>query len=220
METGEHHSKAKTIWLLIILFIFAVSNTIWGLLYIKQSGENQQVSSQVATLSSEKTDLDAKIKKLEVAQAEKVETQKEEDATKWREIPELGVKFKVTDKNKDLTYHYIQTTNNPEDLEYIQVAFKSTFSQPIDDQENPYEIFPYTAVIAKYPQNRLKDFNYFGTTNISEYEKDVPGSVKKIGQDTYVMTVPDGGSLNPRAKDAATKLDIVRETLSSITATN
>ena len=106
MDTTEKHSKAKTIWLLVVLFLFAVSNTVWGLLYIKQHSDKQQIDSQVASLTSEKSNLTSKVKTLESTQSETPAENKTTTDTTWREIPELGVKYKTNDDLKNITYAY------------------------------------------------------------------------------------------------------------------
>lgn len=105
MDSSQKHSKTKTIWLLVILFLFASSNTVWGLFALQINNQREQEMKSASSLAAQKLSLESKLKAVE---ATKSEVPKESSATdtSWRQIPELGVKFKVTEANKDLTYSY------------------------------------------------------------------------------------------------------------------
>lgn len=216
MDTSDKHSKAKTVWLLIIIFLLGVSNTAWGLFYFKQNQNTQNLNSEISTLNNEKTTLAGQVSSLQTTNKKLTTNDQTKEQSQWREIPELGVQYKITDNNKDLTYQYSVSTGEISGLESINVAFTSVFSLPLQDKDNSYEYFPYTAFITKYPQNRLKDFSSFDSNqDINEYSRENPKKVKKIGSDTYVISVPDGGALNPRAKAALEKQEVIQEMLAS-----
>lgn len=105
MDVSEKHSKAKTMWLLVILFLLVLSNTVWGLFALQLNNEREQETKSASSLAIQKLSLESKLKDVE---ATKSEVPKESSATdtSWRQIPELGVKFKATETNRDLTYSY------------------------------------------------------------------------------------------------------------------
>jgi hypothetical protein len=90
-------SRKKTIWLVIIILALIASNTGWALFYLKQQGE---LTAQINTLKAQNIKLTKDNKDLQ-SKDDSVDT------TVYREIPELGVKYKVTDQTKDLTYTYL-----------------------------------------------------------------------------------------------------------------
>ncbi len=200
-------SRKKTIWLVLIILALIASNTGWVLFYLKQQGE---MTAKINTLTAQNLKLAKDNKDLQNADS------KTDDTADYREIPELGVKYKITNDNKDLTYKYSLSSEGK--LESVAISFKSVFSEPIEDSSNSYETFPYTAVVMKYSKNQLGNFNIMGETDINAYKKESPQYVKKVGDDTYVIVVPDGGGLNPRAKAAIAKQKTLESTLQSFTA--
>jgi hypothetical protein len=206
-SADQKPSRKKTIWLVIIILALIASNVGWALFYLKQQGE---LTAKINTLTAQNIKLAKDNKELQNADSET------DDNTEYREIPELGVKYKVTDENKDLTYSYSVTSGDQgAGLDAAAIAFKSTFKAPVEDQNNNYEGFPYTAVITKWPTDKLKEFTNIATSDFASYQKDFPKYVKKVGDYTYVMVTPDGGGLNPRAKAAITKQESVENTLQS-----
>lgn len=208
-STEQKPSKKKTIWLVIVIVVLIASNVAWVLFYIKQQSE---LNTTISTLTARNLKLANDNKNLQNT------GDKTDDTAEYREIPELGVKYKVTDENKDLTYSYSVTSGDQgAGLDSASIAFKGTFKAPIEDQNNKYEYFPYTAVITKWPADKLKEFTSIATPDFLSYQKEFPKYVKKIGNNTYVMAIPDGGGLNPRAKAAITKQKAVENTLQSFT---
>ncbi|MDO8335418.1 MAG: hypothetical protein Q7T74_01380 [Candidatus Saccharibacteria bacterium] len=90
-------SKKKTIWLVIIILALIASNVMWALFFVKQQGE---LNTKISILTAKNVKLTNDNKDLQKADS------KDDDTTVYREIPELGVKYKVTNQTKDLTYAY------------------------------------------------------------------------------------------------------------------
>lgn len=90
-------SRKKTIWLVLIILALIASNTGWALFYLKQQGE---MTAKINTLTAQNLKLTKDNKELQNADSET------DNTTVYREIPELGVKYKVTDDTKNLTYTY------------------------------------------------------------------------------------------------------------------
>lgn len=124
MDMSDSHSKAKTIWIIVILFFIGVSNSVWGLLYFKQLDQKKQIDSQVSTLTTEKSALNTKVSSLEGRVKSLADAADTTDKTTWREVPELGLKYKVTDTTKDFTYLF-SGTDKPGDTGSIQTSSKA-----------------------------------------------------------------------------------------------
>lgn len=92
-------SRKKTIWLVIIILALIASNTGWALFYLKQQGE---MTAKINTLTAQNAKLAEDNKEL---QSENDKASADSDAA-YREIPELGVKYKLDDVTKKLTYNY------------------------------------------------------------------------------------------------------------------
>lgn len=103
-------SRKKTIWLVIIILALIASNTGWALFYLKQQGE---LTTKINTLTAQNLKLTKDNKDLQNADSNA------EDTSEYREIPELGVKYKVTDDTKNLTYVYDYNKDN------VRVSFSS-----------------------------------------------------------------------------------------------
>lgn len=103
MDSSQKHSKTKTIWLLVILFLFALSNTVWGLFALQLNNEREQEMKNASSLAIQKISLESKLKTTEATESD---IQQETTDTKWREIPELGIRYKVIDNTKNITYAY------------------------------------------------------------------------------------------------------------------
>ena len=91
--------KAKTIWIITLIFVVGLSNTAWGLFYFKQTNNNTQLSSKVNNLTGSVNDLNNEVLSLK-------SPKKDTTSTTFREIPELGVKYKPSEATKDITYSY------------------------------------------------------------------------------------------------------------------
>lgn len=93
--TDNKPSKAKIVWIVLLTIILIASNTAWGLFYFQQQGNT---NAKISKLSVENSVLGE-----ELADAKAAD---KNSNSGWRDIPELGVRYKVTDVTKDLTYLY------------------------------------------------------------------------------------------------------------------
>lgn len=151
MYPEEKHSKAKTIWLVIILLLIGVSNTVWGLLYFKQQDLHKQTLGEVSSLTQKNSTLDKQVTDLKTRV--KSSATAIDDATAWREIPELGVKFKINDNNKDLTYSYdpIEDNGAKVDTIYLSTTALTKNAPPDDSGRSPCASnYGPAGAIAKY----------------------------------------------------------------------
>lgn len=127
--TDVKPGKKKTIWLVIVILALITSNTAWGLFYYQQQTKLQ---AEITKLETEKTRLNKEL-------ADAKSSADSEDSSDYREIPELGVKYKLDSTTDKLTYNY----NGEKDNEVItwttlDLANKSTgedscysFSSPV-----------------------------------------------------------------------------------------
>lgn len=176
--TDKKPSKAKIIWLVIIVLLLIASNTAWGLFYFSQQNK---LNDNIRSLKIEKQAI-----KDELADAKK--STKSNSDLEYREIPELGVKYKLDDTTKDLTYSYNGTKDN-ETISWssIELSNKSTNT----DGCNSYD----GTVIA-------------WSKKASEISDD---KGKKVGSQTIYKVTPDGGdSLRPANCQDKTLLDAAR----------
>jgi hypothetical protein len=131
MYQEEHHSKAKTIWLVIIILFIGISNTVWGLLYFTQQSDQKQMSDQLSSLSAKNTTLNSQISDLKSKLQNT--TANVNDASTWREIPELGVKFKKTSNNQDITYMYASSKDGDTEVDSILLSTTSLVQNASSD---------------------------------------------------------------------------------------
>lgn len=97
----EKPSRAKTVWLVLVVLALIASNTAWGLFFFKQQTELQ---ATITELKTEKAQLQKEL-------ADAKSASKEDDgADEWREIPELGLKYIFNDDTEKLTYAYHGST--------------------------------------------------------------------------------------------------------------
>ncbi len=87
-------SKAKTIWLILVILALVASSVSFTLFYLKQKSEIDTLKAQNSKLADDNKSLESENNKVVVPQGE------------YRDIPELGVKYKVTDETKDVTYSF------------------------------------------------------------------------------------------------------------------
>jgi len=136
-------SRAKTIWLIIAIFLFAVSNTMWGLFYFKQNQDNDSLTSKASNLSKNNDELSSKAKRLdeEVVDLNKeIAKQKEEsESITWRSIPEMKLKYKLDVDTEDLTYTYLGGTASTAAIVWTSksIANKSTSVDFCDSYSAP-----------------------------------------------------------------------------------
>lgn len=90
-------SRAKTIWLVIVIFLFALSNTAWGLFFYKQLQEKDSLQAKVNNLTSSNDQLSKQLRD---------QTAKESKAADQRTIPEFEVSYTPDNQTKNLTYSY------------------------------------------------------------------------------------------------------------------
>lgn len=164
-------SKAKIVWIVLLTIILIASNTAWGLFYFQQQGNT---NAKISKLSVEKEVLEE-----ELADAKK-SASKNDDDIEYREIQELGVKYKLDDETKDLTYAY---HGNKEDGGMISWSTISISKKSEGDKScNSYDGF-------------MVGWNT--ATDVYSTKK------KKVGSLTVYSAVPDGGDRRPEAcKDA------------------
>ncbi len=136
-------SKAKTIWLVIVIFLFGLSNTAWGLFYYKQNQDNGSLSSKSNNLSKSNDQLSSKVKKLnsEISTLnEKIAKNTEEDASNtWRVIPEMNIKYKLDADTADLTYTYLGGATPSPYITWTSKSLtdKSTLAEACDSYSAP-----------------------------------------------------------------------------------
>lgn len=180
--TDAKPSKKKTIWLVVVILALIASNTGWALFFFKQQGElNAKISIltvQVAKLKKDNKALQDEVDKAGDAEAD----------SGYREIPELGVKYKLDSDTKDLTYSYNGVKDN-ETISWstIKLSNKSTANDGCNSYDGAVMVWSKKA---------------------SELSDD---KGKKVGTQTIYSTAPDGGdSLRPANCQDKTLLDAAR----------
>lgn len=181
-STEQKPSKKKTIWLVIVIVVLIASNVAWVLFYIKQQSE---LNTTISTLTARNLKLANDNKSL---QAENDKASDAEADSGYREIPELGVKYKLDDTTKDLTYSYNGTKDN-ETISWstVKLSNKSTANDGCNSYDGAIMVWSKKA---------------------SELSDD---KGKKVGAQTIYSTAPDGGdSLRPANCQDKTLLDAAR----------
>lgn len=172
-------SKKKTIWLVVIILALIASNTGWALFFFKQQGElNAKISIltvQVAKLKKDNKDLQDEVDKAGDS----------ESNGDYRDIPELGVKYKLDDKTDSVTYEYSFLENTPAVILRTTDIFKIANDNNKDANDLP------APIISKLTEAETKTFKFLDE-DFATYQKSSPDSVKKIGQFYYVYTGPNG----------------------------
>ncbi len=135
MYQEDHHSKAKTIWLVIIILFIGISNTVWGLLYFKQLDTDKQADAKLSTLTQTNANLDKEVTELKAKVKDSAPAI--DEATNWREIPELGVKIKATDATNTLTWTYVLDGQARKTLLISSAKLTETGSGLSVDKTNP-----------------------------------------------------------------------------------
>lgn len=181
IDSDKKPSKAKKIWLILVVVALIASNTAWVLFYFKQQGELQ---ATIAQLKVDKTKLSR-----DLAAAKKEASKKtESETTEWREIPELGVKYKLDSQTEKLTYSY----NGIKDAQTILWSTVDLANLSTDGAGcNSYD----GAVVVWSKQK----------SELSESKS------KKVGNETIYRVLPDGGdSLRPTNCQDTKLLDAAR----------
>lgn len=96
-------SRKKAIWVTIIILLLIASTTALGMLYFSQQAT---LNADITALKDQNAQLTKDNKAL---QADNKDSSSSSD---YREIPELGVKYKITNQTKDVTYAYTFDTKN------------------------------------------------------------------------------------------------------------
>lgn len=188
MDITEKHSKAKTIWLLIIIFLLGVSNTAWGLFYLKQNQDAQNLNSQIGALTTEKTTLNGQIASLKSTNKELSTIESKQEEIIWREIPELGIKYEIVDDTKDFTYGYFYIQNP-----LIQTSTISlTDSSPSTSLDTPTcSVKDPVGAIHKLTEKDLDKMNvYVPGSTLRESTLNNPANkkmIKKLGENYFYL---------------------------------
>ena len=180
-STEKKSNKAKIIWFILIVLALIASNTTWGLLYFNQ---RTALNEKISKLTVEKQLLNEELadsKKAAAANAEDEDVQ-------WREIPELGVKYKLDSDTEDLTYSY-QGVKDSESVNWstVKLSNKST-------DTNGCNSYDGTVVSWSRQASELSD-----------------GGTKTVGGQKLYRIIPDGGdSLRPANCQDKTLLEEAR----------
>lgn len=102
LDTDKKSGKAKTIWLILVILLLIISNTVWGLLWYNQNTTKTGLETKNSKLNSDNSKLSDSVKSLKAAN----EKAKVDSSTQWRDIPEFGVKYKLDSDTKNLSYSY------------------------------------------------------------------------------------------------------------------
>ncbi len=208
-------SKKKTIWLILIIIALIASNVSWALFFFKQQGElttkNNILLAKVAKLEKDNKDLESK------------SNQASEDAqasSGYREIPELGVKYKLDADNINLSYAYATDEIYQRGKGHKSIALATA---ELIDAGCGFTEFNGAAVDegmlggwTKYSEGDMIDPNpYDDSTSkqkISQYyktlvnSKDSDNLIKQVGKDYIIQTAApaacDGVELNALQKKA------------------
>lgn len=170
-EQAEYatHTRRKSITLLIIgVITLLMASLVLGMLFYFEKTEADSLHRQVTELREAQEEMDK-----QMAEEEAGKTKRPQVA--YREIPELGVKYKVTDQTKDLTYAF-------EASEGVSLAMFSTKElMQLKDSNNLYPCkHGSVGLIAKYKNSSLAREG---------------ASVKEIGGAYFTVTAPQAACL-------------------------
>jgi hypothetical protein len=100
-DNTKSSGRLKSFFIFLLIFLLGVTNGAWGWLYYSHNNENARLNTNIHELTDQKTRLNEQIKALK-----NTDSTSKDAASGWREIPELGIKYKPTDDTKDLTFAY------------------------------------------------------------------------------------------------------------------
>ena len=145
-----------------------------------------ELNTTITTLTARNAKLAKDNKSLQAA------SESPEEDSDYREVPELGVKYKVTDETKDLTYVYSEAGADRPAASFSTLAILNQGTGDEDDTNECAKESGAAGVIVRYTS---KDLNTDGvlldTTIKKELDKKSP-TVKKIGSNYFVYSKPNG----------------------------
>lgn len=183
LDTDKKSGKAKTTWLILMILLLIISNTVWGLLWYTQNTAKTDLETKNSKLNSDNSKLSDSVKSLKTAN----DKAKVDSSVQWREIPELGVKYKLDNDTKTLTYSYAGGKDG------------GTIS--------------WSSIALSNKSTDTKGCNSFDGAVMSWSKTDSPFTTKnkQVGSQKIYQTTPDGGdSLRAANCQDKTLLDAVR----------
>lgn len=156
----------------MILALIA-SNVAWALFFVKQQGE---LNAKINILTAQNLKLAKDNKSLQ----DESDKSSADDSTDYREIPELGVKYKLDGTTKNVTYSYANYGDK-----FISVSTTNVYDSLKDDTElQQSENGNYNvANIYQYSEDKIPA--KFGT--LAELQKNK--IAKKIGNYYYILDI-------------------------------
>lgn len=177
-------SRAKTIWLIVVILALIASSVSFTLFYLKQKSEIDTLKAQNSKLADDNKSLESENNKVVVPQGE------------YRDIPELGVKYKVTDETKEITYVY-----NPSGTKaFVNISTvalsKDSYKATLDG--DPYDVmcsldtgFTPTSIVFGLPGD--VPVPGMGEMTFAQESKAGNKSVKKISDTVYAYFGGENG---------------------------
>lgn len=203
-STDKKSNKAKIIWFIIIVLALIASNTTWGLLYFNQ---RTALSEKINKLTVEKQLLSE-----ELADSKKAAANAEDSDVKWREIPELGVKYKVTDETKDLTYSYNKT-------ETTFISFSTVVLVKAGSEKYGSPDYTNSCASSQFPTGSIEQYNPGDLVELREKKvNDIP-EAKKINNRYYLYKAPQSSCLtDDKSQDQAKAISAAKKAFDSLEA--
>lgn len=207
----------KTRWIVIALVIILVLaiNATWGWLYHnKRSDFHNQLNDAKQTAQTQKNKSSQLANELadskqRLAKKDSQKTQTQSTASDYREIPELGVKYKLDDETKDLTYSY--TGNN-------SVGFSTPELVDFGQQDFPNKgtclatNAPSGSIVMYEPGSTLKATN--GSDSGTPIEQ--AAGVKKVGDNYFIFRTPQAVCTKNHADAEKSAVQAAKEVFGSL----
>lgn len=217
-NTGGYPAKRshKTRWIVIALVIILVLviNATWGWLYSnKRSDFNNKLNSAQQTAKSQKektaklADELAASKQRLAEKDNKPETQS--TTSDYREIPELGVKYKLDDETKELTYSY----TGSDSVGFSTPALIDFGQQDFPDEQTCFaNNAPIGSIVMYEPGSMLKSV---GSSNSGTPIEQAEGA-KKVGSNYFVFSKSQAACTKNHTDVEQSALKVAQEAFSSL----
>ena len=207
----------KTRWIviaLIILLVIAI-NATWGWLYSsKRTDFHNQLNDAKQTTKTQK-DANAKLaneladSKARLADKDSQKPDTQQTSSDYREIPELGVKYKLDDETKDLTYSY---TGND------SIGFSTVSLIGFGQEDFPNKgaciasSAPSGSITMYEPGDMVKTP---GTNSAGTPVEQVEGA-KKVGDNYFIFTSPQSACTKTHTDDEKSAVQTAKDAFNSL----
>lgn len=223
-------SSRKTRWLVagLIIILVLVINATWAWLYYnKRTDFHNQLSSAKQTAADQKsknTQLSSELadSKQRLAEKDKQKNPTPQVASDYREIPELGVKYKLTDQTKVLTYTYkVDSSKSGDTIDSIGFSTVDLTNSGAKQENLSANNFQNPCTSSSMPAGLLNRYSAGQVVQSQNKPIEQVSNATKIGDYYFIYTAPQaacGQSQNSSMQQQA--IAAAKEAVSSLQPVN